>query len=256
MNNNELLTDEIWNNWQETLQKAYNISLPEDALRKFKIYLEELKKWNENINLISYRTDKELLWRHFTDSLMCINLIDKYSKINNLANPQIIDLGTGAGFPGFALKIAKPGYDITLVESQRKKCDFLKHLKEALGYPELKIINERAEALGQDKNYREKFDFAVSRAMSKLSPNLENAVPLVKTGGLVFIYKTEEFAVELAANNHLKDVLKTLNMSQLEIFNYSICEIEHKFSIIAFRKDAATPEKYPRRPGIPEKKPL
>ncbi|MCB4791129.1 MAG: 16S rRNA (guanine(527)-N(7))-methyltransferase RsmG [Elusimicrobia bacterium] len=249
--NKELLTDPMWDNWQATLNKTYNISMPKEALEKFKIYLQELIKWNENINLISYRTEKELLWRHFTDSLMSINLIDKYA-----VNPSIIDLGTGAGFPGFILKTARPDYDITLVESQKKKCDFLEHLKNALGYPELKIINERAEALGQDSNYREKFDLAVSRAMCKLAPNLENAVPLVKQSGHILIYKTEESACDIVNDAHIKKVLDILNSKIIETFNYTICELAQNFSIIVLKKELPTPGKYPRRPGMPEKRPL
>ena len=254
--NNSPLTDAVWNDWLVTLKTRYAIDLHLDVLPKFKRYLLELKKWNENINLISYRSEHEILWRHFTDSLMSIKLIEKYRKNQTTDKANIVDLGTGAGFPGFIIKIAKPEYDITLVESQKKKCDFLEHLKNTLDYPGLKIINDRAENLGQNFHYREQYDFAVSRAMCKLPPNLEVSIPLIKVGGRVIIYKTEEFADELKNDEHTKNVLGLLNSELVEIFKYNICELEQNFSIIVLEKKLKTPERYPRRPGIPEKKPL
>jgi 16S rRNA (guanine527-N7)-methyltransferase len=253
-NNLNPLSETSWTEWAQALKSRYGLELSSEAVLQCRAYLNELKTWNENINLVSFRSEQELLWRHFTDSLMGIDPIEKHSAQN--IPKRIIDIGTGAGFPGFIIKIAKPDYDVTLVESLTKKCKFLEHMKEVLNISGLTIINERAEVLGQDKIHRGKYDFSVSRALSKLPPNLETTLPLVKTGGCSLVYKTQEFAKEALNDIHISQILKTLNAKIKDLHNYNICELANSFSIIVFEKIGPTPLMYPRRPGMPEKKPL
>jgi 16S rRNA (guanine527-N7)-methyltransferase len=117
-------TEDQWNLFRDFVQQSFGLSLSEEQIKLFKIYLEELKLWNEKFNLVSYKTDKELIFRHFADSLSALIPLAKLGK----ADLSVVDLGAGAGFPGIPLKIAMPGIQLTLIESIAKKCSFLENL--------------------------------------------------------------------------------------------------------------------------------
>jgi 16S rRNA (guanine(527)-N(7))-methyltransferase RsmG len=153
-----------WESWKAFLQSAFGITLTPEQMSLFARLLEELLSWNEKMNLVSVRSADEVLWRHFADSLAVLPLIGKLSPDAGLA---VADIGTGAGFPGIPLKIVRPDISLTLVESITKKTAFLEHIVKTLALPAVRIVNDRAEKLGQDTDFRERYDIVLSRAVAK-----------------------------------------------------------------------------------------
>jgi len=248
----EALTDSDWNEWAAYVAVNFGLILGAETVAVFKALLAELKDWNTKINLVSFKNDKEVLYRHFADSLAGAKLIARLGGGRPL---RIADVGTGAGFPGIPVYSATGDKDITLIESITKKTLFLAHLKEKLQLTGIKIINDRAENIARDKTHREGYDFVLSRALSKLSPNLEVVLPLLKTGGYAIIYKTERSAsdeeLSLAAN-----ALRALGSEISDKFCYTIPYEEQGYCALAFKKTSKMSDVYPRRAGVPEKKPL
>jgi len=249
---NNPLTEQDWCDWTRYVAETFGIELNGEALLAFKTFLAELKDWNEKINLVSFKSDKEVLYRHFADSLAGARLI---KKLCGPQAPRIIDIGAGAGFPGIPVYIASPYRDITLLESITKKTAFISHIKEKLALAGVKIINNRAENAARDRAHRAAYDFVLSRAVARLSPNIEIALPLLKTGGYALIYKTGKSSsdAELSAGSR---ALKLLGGEISDKFCYTIPYEEQPYCVVAFKKISGTPELYPRRAGTPEKKPL
>lgn len=250
---NNIISAGKWNEWAGYIYDTFKISLPENAVSQFNHLLNELIIWNEKMNLVSFRSAEEILWRHFADSLAGLSMINKFS---SSTKPLIIDIGTGAGFPGFPIKIAKPSCSLIMIESITKKCLFLTHIKKQLNFSDIKIINDRAEIICREPKLKANCDFVLSRAVSKFSPNLEIAIPFLKIGGTAIIYKTKN---SIEGDEGLKTIDNALNIlgAKLEdkIF-YSIPGGDQEYCILAFKKIKDTPGQYPRRVGIPEKKPL
>ena len=246
------LTGQDWLDWSRYIAETFGLPLNEEAVAAFKTLLIELKDWNARMNLVSFRSDKEVLYRHFADSLAGLKAIKSLSP--NQA-PRIADIGAGAGFPGIPVYLASALADISLIESITKKTLFQAHMKERLSMTGLKIINDRVENVARDKSHRGAYDFVLSRAVTKLSPNLEIAIPLLKTGGYALLYKTEQSMSkeELAA---AQNAIKLLGCEIALKFCYTIPGETRTYCIVAFKKISGTPEMYPRKAGIPEKKPL
>ena len=176
----------------------------------------------------------------------------KISEIN-LNEKKIIDVGTGAGFPGLPLAITNEKLNVTLSDSLGKRIDFLKYVVKELGLKNVDIVEGRAEDLGQNEEFREKFDFSVARAVSKLPVLLEYTLPFVKTGGFFIAYKGPDYILEL---EKASQALTKLGGEVFLIKNFKIKEMEIERNIIIFKKTINTPRIYPRRPGAPLKKPL
>ncbi|MHB9155819.1 MAG: 16S rRNA (guanine(527)-N(7))-methyltransferase RsmG [Endomicrobiales bacterium] len=246
------ITPEKWQEWKTFVAERFGAALDEDRVEKFRLYLQALVEWNEKMNLVSFRAPEELLWRHFADSLASLVLIEKIAPTARRA----ADLGTGAGFPGIPLKLARPALSLTLVESITKKCAFLEHVAQRLSLEGLTVINDRAENLGQNSAHRRQYDLVLSRAVSKFSPNLEIALPLLRRGGIALIYKTESSAFGPEGLPSVERALKTLGGRLADTFCYLLPGEEQKYCILAFEKTDETPAQYPRRPGVPEKKSL
>ena len=243
----------IWQDFNKYVRDSFSFSLSENQINLFKIYLSELKEWNEKFNLVSFKTDEELIFRHFADSLSALKPLAKLNK----PDMSIVDLGSGAGFPGIPLKIAMPEIQLTLVESIAKKCGFLENLVAKLSLNLTEVVNDRAENIGQNKIFREKFDAAVSRAFAKFSQNLEMALPLVKKGGRLLIYKTESSA--FGKEEGVGSVEKALNIlgGKLdEHFCYQLPGQALTYCLMVFEKINLSPKEYPRKVGVPDKKPL
>jgi 16S rRNA (guanine527-N7)-methyltransferase len=251
--------------------------------KNFEIYFCELNEWNKKFNLISFKNVRDLVYRHFCDSLYSAKAISdiltayqlsvassfflslKSKRKREDANRKqkseenavkIADLGTGSGMPGIPVKIALPGIKLTLIESITKKCRFLNNANNKLGF-NIEILNKRAEEIGQTPAYRQQYDFILSRAVSKLSPNLEISIPLLKTGGYFIVHKTKKSAESskdglLSAENALKHLGAKLE----RITYYNLPEHESDYCILIFKKYKDTPANFPRKSGIPEKKPL
>ncbi|OGS03747.1 MAG: 16S rRNA (guanine(527)-N(7))-methyltransferase RsmG [Elusimicrobia bacterium RIFOXYA1_FULL_47_7] len=247
------LDNSAWESWAAFIKSEFGLTVGETALGQFKALFAELTEWNQKLNLISFKSGEELLYRHFADSLSCLKLLNNLGA--SAENLNVIDIGTGAGFPGLPCKIMMPGWKMTFVESITKKCDFISQAARKLSLDNAFVVNKRAEELAQLKEYRAVFDLLLSRAVTKLQPNIEISIPFIKTGSLAVIYKTEKTATpgELAlAGNALSELKARLR----EGFTYSIPGQENKYTVLAFEKFAETPLKYPRKTGVPEKKPL
>jgi 16S rRNA (guanine527-N7)-methyltransferase len=209
---------------------------------KYRIYIEELLNWNKKFNLTAITDPEEIRVKHFEDSLSLLNTI-------HLTTQSVIDIGTGAGFPGIPLKIECPGIKLTLVEATKKKVEFLKHLVKTLGLEDVEIIWGRAEKIARER--REQFDIAVSRAVAELNTLAEWCLPFVKVGGLFVAYKTENTEKEIEGAQQALSILggriKEIRRLQIGII---------KRSLVIIEKTSSTPEKYPRRPGMAKKRPL
>lgn len=223
------------------------LRLSEAQLEAFKIYEEELMIWNEKMNLTAIRESGQIRSKHFLDSLTCMLVWGE----NRPAS--LIDVGTGAGFPGIPLKIVMPQLKLTLVESVGKKVNFCKHITSRLNLDKVEIIKARAEDLGQDLQYREKYDWAVARAVANLPILAEYLIPLVRIGGGVIAQKGESGPAEAHKADRAIHILGGHLRQLLPIALPGVAEERY---LIVIDKKAATPRAFPRHVGIPTKKPL
>ena len=226
------------------------INLHKEQIKKFSRFLELLVQWNQKINLTSLKTPKEIISKHFLDSISCIKAINKYINIEGIS---IIDIGTGAGFPGVPIKIVCPSISLSLLEARKKKTMFLKKIREEMSFRQVKILNGRAEAFGKCPDYREKYDIAISRAVAPLSILCEYCLPLVRVGGLFIAQKGRSYNKE--TNKALKAV-QLLGGELIGVENVLIPFINQKRYLLVIKKIKDTPLEYPRKVGLPQKRPL
>jgi len=207
----------------------------------------ELLRWNERVNLTAIRTPEEVRAKHFLDSLSVL------TATGCLNSKRVVDVGTGAGFPGLVLKIACPQMRLTLVEAVGKKLDFCKHVAAALGLEGVAFLHARAEEVGRRGEHRESYDVAVARAVARLPVLAEYLLPLVRLGGVMVAQKGETAPQEVQAAQYAFAVLggSLEKVQEVELPHIT----EERYLVIA-RKVAATPARYPRRAGIPSKRPL
>ena len=231
------------------------VPLNASQIAMFVKYLSALQTWNKKINLTSIKDPEEICVKHFLDSLTCVKTINLYKNVqlNKKNTISIIDIGTGAGFPGIPLKIALPSLKLTLLDSHRKKIEFLKELVNDLNIKEVEIIKNRAEIIGQDKNFRSSFNIVISRAVAPLSILSEYSLPLVKKNGWFIAQKGKEYEDEL--NNGSK-AIELLGGLLIKIETICLPFLNQERNILIIKKIKDTPDKYPRRNGIPRKRPL
>ena len=210
-------------------------------------YEKELLDWNQKFNLTAIRDSESIRTKHFLDSFSCV-LAWKASPPN-----QLIDVGTGAGFPGIPLKILYPNLKLTLVESVGKKAMFCQHMVRVLGLEHVDVIQARAEDLGQNMQHREKYDWAIARAVANLNVLSEYLIPLVKLGGAILAQKGESGPAEAQSAEEAMELLGGKLKQLIPVHLPSVAEDHY---LIVVEKVAATPPKYPRKPGIPMKMPL
>lgn len=221
-----------------------NVNITEEQIQKFYNYMQLLLEWNEKINLTAITEPSEVVLKHFVDSLT----IEKY--INN--NEKVIDVGTGAGFPGIPLSIIKENQDITLLDSLNKRIIFLNDVIEKIELKRIKTIHSRVEEFGKNKNQRESYDIATSRAVAPLNVLVEYLLPLVKVGGKCICMKGSN--VEEIDNS--KKAIEILGGKIEKIEKINLPETDMERNIIIIKKVKETPNKYPRKAGIPSKEPL
>ena len=225
--------------------KAIGIELSDEQLEQFLTYYEMLIEKNKVMNLTAITDFDEVLEKHFEDSLSLIQAVDLEK------SQAVIDLGTGAGFPGIPLKIAFPNLQITLADSLNKRILFLDDVIRELGLTGIDTVHGRAEDLAKNSEYREKFDLCVSRAVANLSTLSEYCLPFVKIGGKFISYKAGECDEEVAAS---KSSIFLLGGKISDIKKFELGESGRAFVIID--KVSGTPKKYPRKAGTPSKDPL
>lgn len=215
------------------------------SAEKFAVYMELLREWNEKINLTAITDEEGILVKHFFDSCSISEFVDNNSKI--------IDVGTGAGFPGLPLKIVNDTLNLTLVDSLNKRINFLNEVKDKLGLKNVETVHGRAEDIGIDNKYREKYDFAVSRAVAELRILVEYLLPLVKVGGKVIAMKGPNIDEEV---ENAKKAVKLLGGEIERIESFRLGNTDNERTVIIIKKIKNTELKYPRKPGIPRKNPL
>lgn len=225
--------------------KVIGIELSDEQLEQFLTYYEMLIEKNKVMNLTAITDFDEVLEKHFEDSLSLIQAVDLEK------SQTVIDLGTGAGFPGIPLKIAFPNLQITLADSLNKRILFLDDVIRELGLTGIDTVHGRAEDLAKNSDYREKFDLCVSRAVANLSTLSEYCLPFVKIGGKFISYKAGECDEEVAAS---KSSIFLLGGKISDIKKFELGESGRAFVIID--KVSGTPKKYPRKAGTPSKDPL
>jgi 16S rRNA (guanine527-N7)-methyltransferase len=235
---------------EKLAQDALNllgIRLTARQLACFERYERELLDWNARFNLTAIRDAEGIRTKHFLDSLTCV--------LAWRDNPptSLIDIGTGAGFPGLPLKILYPNMRLALVESVGKKAEFCRHVAAALGMDKVEVIQSRAEEVGQNAKYRERFDWAAGRAVASLPILVEYLLPLVHVGGSVLAQKGEGGLAEA----HASDKANHLLGGQLrQLVKVDLPGVAEERYLVIIDKVAATPPAYPRRVGVPAKKPL
>ncbi|MFW6115769.1 MAG: 16S rRNA (guanine(527)-N(7))-methyltransferase RsmG [Chloroflexota bacterium] len=226
------------------------ISLSDQHLAAFTTCYEALAEWNERFNLTAITDWQAVLIRHFLDSLSCLKAIPQ-SELS--AGARVIDVGTGAGYPGIPLKIVCPGMRLTLLEATRKKVRFLEHLIGELGLNDVWAIHARSEELGQDSAHREQYDWAVARAVAKMPTLAEHLLPLVRVGGAMLAQKGQDAPAEV---HDASQAISALGGEVRQLVPVELRGLAETRYLVVVDKVAPTPESYPRRPGIPEKRPL
>jgi len=210
-------------------------------------YENELIAWNERFNLTAIDNPQKIRTKHFLDSFTCL-IAMRDSSIE-----RVIDVGSGAGFPGIPLKIAFPVIHLTLVESVGKKADFCRHIVKILGIDGVDVVQERAEIVGTLPPYRQQYDWAVARAVARMPVLMEYLLPLVRVGGRTLAMKGESGPAEAQAAEHAMHIL---GGRLRQITPVSLPGVEDERYLVVADKIAATPDQYPRRVGVPAKHPL
>lgn len=226
------------------------LGLSQEQLEQFETFYRELTAWNRHLNLTAITDYQEVQTRHFLDSL---TIVLAWPEKPVAPGYRVIDIGSGAGLPGIPLKIAFPAIKLVLLEASRKKALFLEHLKNKLGLNDTEIAVGRAEAVAHDTCYRERFDLALSRAVASLPTLAELTLPFCRVGGLLIAQKKGNIKEEVSAaapaitwlGGHLQEV-KDLKLEELPDRRY----------LVVIAKVSPTPATYPRRPGLPAKRPL
>jgi 16S rRNA (guanine527-N7)-methyltransferase len=223
------------------------ISLSPQQITAFSIYESELLEWNEKFNLTAIRDAEGVRIKHFLDSLTCL------LEMKSRPPARLIDIGTGAGFPGIPLKLIYPNMKLTLVESVGKKAGFCSHMVERLGLTQVEVLTLRAEEVGQLKPHRESYDWAVARAVASLPILLEFLLPLVRIGGAVLAQKGESAHAEAQSAEKAGHIL---GGRLKHITPVTLPGVAEERFLVVYDKVAATPTQYPRRVGVPAKSPL
>lgn len=223
------------------------IVLDDTQLGRFSSYLSELQSWNQRFNLTSITDEREIVVKHFLDSIAPLSVFDLP------VGCSVVDIGAGAGFPGLPLKIVRPDIELVLVESSHKKAQFLEHVSSLLGLEGVRVAAERAEDFGRDPKNRENFCLVVSRAVADIVILIEYALPLLRVGGHLISYKAKS-AIDEA--REAENALKILGGRIEEVAKVVVPFLNAERYLVSITKVATSPQQYPRKAGIPTKRPL
>lgn len=232
----------------DTVRSMLGFDLSKEKVAALRIYEQELIEWNEKVNLTAICDPEGIRVKHFLDSLTILKAWER-----TLPPERLVDVGTGAGFPGLVLKLVWPTTQVTLVESVGKKADFCRHIVARLGLEQVTVLSERAEMIGQDPAHRHAYDLAVARAVARMPTLMEYLLPLVHRNGKVMAMKGETAPAETHSAIQAMQMLggKLHKLVHIELPGV----VEERF-IVVVDKVARTPEEYPRRTGVPAKNPL
>lgn len=228
------------------LLEQWNIEIDDIIVKRFNRYYELLIEWNKNINLTAITEPEDVMIKHFLDSSALLKYMD-------LSGKNIIDVGTGAGFPGIVIKILNPDCKITLLDSLNKRVLFLNEVIKELKLESISSVHGRAEDFAHDNKYREKYDIVTSRAVANLSTLSEYCIPFAKVGGMFVPYKSGNIDEEIV---EAKRALSVLNSSVTKVEKYSLPCTDYERSLVFIKKDKSTTKQYPRKAGTPSKSPL
>lgn len=232
-------TDEVFN--------LLGIRLSDEQRAAFDLYARELVEWNRRFNLTSITDPEQIRIKHFLDSLSC------WLAMRETPPGSLVDVGAGAGFPGIPLKILKPDIHLTLVEATAKKTGFLLHLVQFLRLEGVHVATKRAEEFGHLPAHRGVYDWAVARAVAPLPVLVEYLLPLVKVGGYALAQKGKDAPAEVEAANA---AINRLGGEVDEAKQVEVPGLDEERYLVIIKKISPTPENYPRRPGVPSKRPL
>lgn len=227
--------------------QLFGISLSARQIAQLSVYERELLEWNQKFNLTAIRDVEGIRAKHFLDSMSCALAWREQTP------RRLVDVGTGAGFPGIVLKILYPSLKLTLVESVGKKANFCSHIVQTLGMEGVEVLAARAEEVGCSPKHREKYDWAVARAVASLPVLAEYLLPLVRVGGGMLAQKGESGPLEVQT---AENALKLLGGRMRQLISVELPGVAEERYLVIVEKPAATPPAYPRKAGIPAKKPL
>ncbi len=235
---------------KELIKNAWNlfgVRISDAQRSAFEIYEQQLIEWNTRINLTAIDDPKQIRVKHFLDSLSCI------LAMRSTPTDRVIDVGTGAGFPGLPLKIICPSIDLALIESVSKKAAFCEHICQMINLPDVEILQERAESIAARPDFREMGDWAIARAVATLPVLVEYLLPLVRVGGYAVAMKGESGPAEAQS---AEQAIQILGGQIQQLIPIILPGVEEQRYLVVIEKIAATPDRYPRRAGIPAKRPL
>lgn len=229
------------------------LSLSDDQIDKLFIYYSMIVEKNKVMNLTAITEEDDFILKHIVDSLALVKAGDRIRNILSDSEKRIIDVGTGAGMPGIIIKICFPNSNIVLSDSLKKRLNFLDDVISELSLKNICTLHGRAEDIGRNKDYREYFDLAVSRAVANMSTLSEYCLPLIKISGIFLPYKSGDIEKELGES---ENAIRILGGSCKEVIRYNLPETNMRRTLILIEKRKNTPKAYPRRAGIPSKEPL
>ena len=236
------------------LSKKLNIDLSKEQIDAFLKYYELLIEWNEKINLTAITEYEEVCLKHFVDSMSIVNAFSSFKEAEKFfSGKTLIDVGTGAGFPGVCLKILFPQIKITLMDSLDKRIKFLNEVISSLSLEGISTVHARVEDAARTAEFREMFDFSTARAVASLPVLSEYCIPFVKKGGFFIAYKSEKVLEEISLSSNALSLLGGNIESE---YSFSLPDSDLQRTILFIRKENKTPDKYPRKAGTPTKKPL
>lgn len=232
--------------------KALGLHLTAEQQAAFQLYYEELVAWNQKFNLTAITDYEQVQIRHFLDSLSCLSAEEARRALSR-PDARMIDVGTGAGFPGIPLKLVCPATRLTLLEATGKKVTFLEHVVDRLRLRRVGIIKARAEDLAHDPAHRQQYDLILARAVAELPIVVEYTLPFCRTGGWVIAQKGEAGAAEAWGASRS---IAILGGELTRVLSVELAGLPEDRSLVVIEKVSPTPDTYPRRPGIPSKRPL
>lgn len=245
----ENLMEKQFAQWMEEECSQIGVTLSEKQMEQFFQYYEMLIQWNEVMNLTAITEMDQVVTKHFVDSMSLVKAVSELGS----KEIRIMDLGTGAGFPGIPLKIAFPNLKLTLLDSLNKRVKFLNEVIGTLGLEKVEAVHGRAEDFGRNPEYRGQFDLCVSRAVANLATLSEYCMPFVKVGGAFIPYKSGKVEEEL---NQARGAVKLLGGKIENTVSFELPKTEGERTLVVIRKVESTAKKYPRKAGMPGKEPL